>query len=437
MHVQIAEERDPGGRLVRAGLGRGRRIGIRRRLRGAAREQEQTEETEASHDPTVPATARHNGGMRRALLTVVLLAGCPAFVDPPIPFAEPADLAFLTAPGELTNPVTFTVEAADEIVSVTYIADGWFTLGSSEDRDTAFAFGMDFAVLGAHTIAARGFDAEGDFVASAELAIDVLPDPTELNAFGAWLHAGLLDHADFTHDGYAARLADIGVKRAYIEVGEGEPDCASWPDLCDHDVSDAWRGLGVEPWIWMRADASIDGRAQAETIRDAVTAGYQGIVVDIAAEYADDVDGVQDLLAGLLWVRSQCDTTGLHLGGNFPIYVTTSVRPDTMGLPLSSMNAAVDAYLPRTDMASWQAEPGSLAEELVCGWTDAGATKPVHPVVDLLVGTPLDTLDPFTTLSGRETSLYRVPLPDATDAAWDDYAAMDWWGGSFSDPDCG
>lgn len=370
------------------------------------------------------------------LLGSLALVACPTPVDPPIPYAEPAALSFSSPnAGAVENPVQLRVEAPDEVAQVTYIADGWFTMGRSTDAAAGFPFGMDFAVLGPHTLVARGFDAAGDFVADAELAIDVLPDPMQLNELGAWLHPELLEHPDFDHASYSERLAGIGVKRVYLAAGTGEPDCDAVPDLCDHDVSDRWRALGVEPWVWMHAEGGVAGLAQGETIRSAVTAGYQGIVVDIAATYANDVDGVQDLLSGMLWVRSQCDTTGLHLGGNFPIYVTSSTHPDSMGIPLSAMDAAVDGYLPRTDMAGWTSDPADAAVDLLCSWEDAG--KPVHPVVDVVSGSSLSALDPFVGAGGREASLYRVPLPDASEASWDDWAALDWWGGSFSPPDCG
>ena len=370
-----------------------------------------------------------------------VVAGCASPVDPPIPFAEPAQIAFAApAPGPVENPVVFAVTAAEEITSVTYIADGWFTLGASGDVAAGFPFGMDFAVLGAHTMAARGFDADGDFVGEAEVAIEVAPDPSQRNEFGAWLHESALIDPGFSHAEYAPILREVGVKRVYIEGGAGEPDCVAWPDLCDHDVTDLWRGLGVDPWIWFRADGAIEGRAQAETIRSAVIAGYHGIVVDIGTEYADDVDGVEDLLAGMLWVRSQCDTSGLHLGGNFPIYVALNGRPDDQGLPVSAMDPAVDGYVPRTDMQAWTsaqiADPAALATELLCAWRGAGTEKPVHPTVDLVLG-DLSPLDAFVAISGRESSLYRVPRPDASEQSWADWAAMDWAGGEFVEPDCG
>ena len=441
--MQIAEESSTVGRLVRAGHGRGRRIGIGRGLGRATQQADEEKRSEAVHDPTVAAAVGQDAGVRRRsqpILLAALLAGCAAPVDPPIPYAEPAELSFLTpTPGEVANPVSFAVEAAASVPRVPYVADEWFTLGSSEERDSGFVFGMDFAVLGEHTMTARGFDADGDFVAEAEVAIDVLPDPNQLNQLGAWLHGGVLADPGYQHEEYAERLASVGVKRVYIEGGQGEPDCAAWPDLCDHDVTNLWRARGIEPWVWFRADAGVQGAAQAEMIRDAVTAGYQGIVVDIGAEYADDVDGVQSLLAGMLFVRSQCDTTGLHLGGNFPIYLATPGHPEDQGLPISTLEGAVDGYVPRTDMAVWtvdeQSDPAALANRLICAWSDAGATKPVHHTIDLVLG-DLSALDPFLRLSGRETSLYRVPVPDGSDATWADWAAMNWWGGEFEQADC-
>jgi hypothetical protein len=349
-------------------------------------------------------------------------------------------MSFLTpTDGEVANPIAFTVDADESVTRVTYIADDWFTLGSSEERDSGFVFGMDFAVLGEHTMTARGFDADGDFVAEAEVAIDVMPDPNQLNQLGAWLHESVLADPDYRHQDHADRLATVGVKRVYIHGGMGEPDCSAWPDLCEHDVSDLWRARGVDPWIWMGADAAVEGSDQAETIRSAVTAGYQGIVIDIGTEYADDVEGVQALLAGMLFVRSQCDTTGLHLGGNFPIYLATEGRPEDQGLPVSALDGAVDGYMPRTDSATWTAEqladPSELARALICAWSDAGASKPVHHTIHTPLG-DLSALDSFLEFSGGETSLYRVPGAAAREADWADWAAMNWWGGEFTPPDC-
>jgi len=377
--------------------------------------------------------------MRNVLLAaaVLLFVGCPSTVPDP-PLTAPArTVRFVTpVPGDVENPVQFTVDAHEDIASVRYVADDFFTLGSSDDRDTGFLFGMDFAILGAHTMRAEGLDAEGDFVAEAEVDIDVLPDPSQLNELGTWLQADQLSADGYTHGAMAQRLADTGVKRVYLPVGVGVPDCDANPVLCDRDVTDGFRAVGVEPWAWMRAEASADSGDQAETIREAVPARYHGLVIDLGPGYDGDGDAVESLLSAMLFVRSQCDTTGLHLGGNFPLYLSTEETPFDHAIPLESMEDAVDGYLPRVSLteatAAQRADPAAWATSLLCAWRAQGALKPVHHVFvpPGPTGSDAALLDALIGLSGREASLYSTPaLGD--EAAWDAFSGMDWWRGDF------
>ncbi|MCO4771078.1 MAG: hypothetical protein KDA24_13670 [Deltaproteobacteria bacterium] len=381
--------------------------------------------------------------MRRALtLTALLLLGCPSGETPPLLTAPARTLAFVSPlSGEVENPVAFRVEAHEDVVLVRYVADDLFTLGSSEDVSGGFPFGMDFAILGGHTMTAIGHDEEGDIVAEDTIAIDVLPDPTELNELGTWLHPEDLVASEFTHGGMAQRLADSGIKRLYLPVGEGAPDCGSDPVLCDRDATDSYRAVGVEPWAWMQATAAQEGAAQAETIREAVPAGYHGLVIDLGASYDAAPEAVETLLAAMLFVRSQCDTTGLHLGGNFPLYIASEGAPFDRGLPVGRVDQAVDGYMPRIDLEAATpdqlANPDQWINQLLCEWRGEGASKPVHHVIAGPGPSSENaaTLDSMVALAGREASLYSTPA-QADDDGWEDLATMDWWTGAFVEPDC-
>ena len=141
----------------------------------------------------------------------------------------------------------------------------------------------------------------------------------------------------------------------------------------------------------------------------------------------------------MLFVRSQCDTTGLHLGGNFPLYLATPRPPWQRGLALDSMDDAVDGYLPfvRLDEATEQqlADPGAWMAERLCAWRAEGTDKPVHPVLSGVDAATTATLDALIEVAGREASLGATP-DLADDAAWERFAAMDWWGGDFATLSC-
>lgn len=382
--------------------------------------------------------------MHRSLLVPMLLflAGCPPSQAPPVPSAPAPTLSFVSpVDGAVENPVQFTVQAHEDVAFVRYVADDLFNLGSSEERGSGFTFGMDFAILGSHTMAAVGYDADGRFVAEDFVTVDVLPDPTQLNELGTWLQPADLEEPGYSHGAMAARLGETGVKRVYIPVGDGVPDCVASPVLCDHDATDAFRAVGVEPWAWMRADATQDGGEQAETLREAVPAGYHGLVIELGDGYNADPDTVESLLAAMLFVRSQCDTTGLHLGGNFPLYLSTELPPWERAIPLASLDPAIDGYMPRVrieDASPDQgADPTAWGTELLCAWRGEGAQKPVHHV--LVPPAPADhdaqVLDDFVGIAGREASIYSTPTLN-DDAGWAAFGAIDWWGGDFGEPDC-
>ncbi len=378
-----------------------------------------------------------------ASLFVAVAAGCPSGEPPPLATAPARSLTFTSpTPGEVENPVAFTVTGHDDIAWVRYVADNFYTLGTNDDVGGGFPFGMDFAVLGDHTMTAVGFDAEGDIVAEDTIAIHVLPDPTELNELGIWLEDEDLADAGYSHAAMAVRLAASGIKRTYLPVGVGAPDCSADPVLCDREATDTFRAVGVESWAWMRATADQDGAEQAETIREAVPAGYHGLVIDLDPGFDADPDAVETLLAAMLFVRSQCDTTGLHLGGNFPLYLSTEGTPFARQIPVSRLDHAVDGYMPRLDLSTATpeqlADPSAWMESLLCAWQSEGATKGVHHVLRGSGPTSQDgsTLDALIALAGREASVFGAP-PLAEEADWDAMGSMDWWTGDFVAPDCG
>jgi hypothetical protein len=90
------------------------------------------------------------------------------------------DLRFLTptAGASVGNGATFSVSGSAEIVHVDYLAENFYELDSSDDAANGFPISYAFNELGARSITAKGYDAEGIEIATATIPFIVKPDAT-------------------------------------------------------------------------------------------------------------------------------------------------------------------------------------------------------------------------------------------------------------------
>jgi hypothetical protein len=362
------------------------------------------------------------------LLASLLLIACPMQVDDginddddpaPTPEPTPEPLVAFTGPGsEAANPVTFTVRAPEGATRVRYLSQGVTTMGESDDPGAEFAFTWRFELLGDTFVEAWAFEGD-EYIDDARIELHVLPDPLEANDFGVWIE----DPADLPTpvDELAQRLGELGVSRVYVPIGEGLTDCVSTPTLCDHALTDAFREAGVSPYAWSVADLS-DPLEQAGLLFDAVPAGYHGLVLAVDDRWVGLATELEDLALSYTIVRTQCDTSGAHLAGEFPLWAGHGAGTDADSI--AALDARLDGFMPRVD--------GSVIEA-ICALRASGATRPVHPVLDL-TDLPAE-LDESLAAAGRRASFRWLPQrdDDVGQAALD---SIPWSFNAFEDVDC-
>lgn len=86
-------------------------------------------------------------------------------------------LQFLTPSAGATvgNGSTFTVSGSPEIVHVEYLAEDFYKLDASDDAAGGFPVAYAFNQLGARSVTAKGYDADGHEIASATVPFTVKP----------------------------------------------------------------------------------------------------------------------------------------------------------------------------------------------------------------------------------------------------------------------
>lgn len=362
--------------------------------------------------------------MRLLAPLACLLLGCPSAAPAPADDddsapPEPPGLTFLT-PGEAAaNPVTFTVSAPEGVTSVRYLSQGVTTLGTSEDAEAGFPLTWSFELLGTQTIEAWAF-AGDTFVDDATWTFEALPDPREANDFGVWIEE--VDSLGAPIDDVAERLAALGVSRVYVPIGEGLTDCVSTPALCDHALTDAFRDRGIAPYAWA-VPALGEPMPQAELLFDIVPAGYHGLVLAVDARWGGLDADLDQLALSYVIVRSQCDTSGEHLAGEFPLWAALG-SPDA--LAVGALDERWDGFMPILS--------GLEVAASVCQLRDLGGLGPVHPVFER-ASLQDGGLQGALTAAGRRASLRWVPSADDA-AGWAALEAVPWSWDAFEEPDC-
>lgn len=359
----------------------------------------------------------------------------PGSPDPGLADPVPgASLSFLSPGAVCTNPCTFAVETTGPIASITYSAEDRWPLGTSNDPAGGFPITYEFNSLGDRWVRARGFDATGNELASADHAFQILAPPT-VSRLGAWLW--YIDGTDLTHVELATRLAGMGVRRIFVKVADGT---SLWEEASDDTLPPVYQAAGLEVFAWSY-NYPGNASAQASALSAAASAGYDGYVLDLEVEFDGQVQTLRAVLAAFFEARESA-VANRTIPDGWPLYATTWGNPGDHDMHVEVIDEYVDAHLPQTYIEKWGppylSDAASTVRDGTCEYRSLGAGKPVHHIISHEDGRVTTAgFDAFIRASGPETSLWRIPGGGIPTTFWDDWEAIDWRTTTFDDePAC-
>lgn len=258
------------------------------------------------------------------------------------------------------------------------------------------------------------------------------------NKLGAWIWY-LESTTCKTHAELADSLKKLNIKRIYIKVADGR-NFSNWPELDDKKVVQAYKNKGIEVWCWTynypNKNNYLNYEAdQAEALYRASKTGYEGLVVDVEAEFDKDSLGLYKLFTAFDKRKKDAIKDGFAKS-NFELRVTTWGNPKAHNFNIKAMNPFVDAYMPQTYVEQWGATYVKNMEQ----WIDAGvkeykslgATKPIHHIVAAEKTTnttgalTVADVNKFIAKAGGETSVWRIPGGDIKPQNWAIWNGVNW-----------
>lgn len=293
---------------------------------------------------------------------------------------------------------------------------------------------------GGHTDADEHEDADGD---GEEIDDD---HETAPNRFGVWLWylEQLADRGITSHGQLARRLSDLGVRRIYVKVADGDASCdGSWPEACDESIPDAYHEEGLECWAWSYnypAGGGTTNAGQAAALRAAAEAGYDGYVLDLEVEFDYATTSLEQLLEAFTAARADAVSDGAIAPG-WPIYATTWGNPADHGMRVDIIDAYVDGHMPQTYLEVWgdsyMADGALWVQTGTCEYRSLGAVRPVHHILSTEHGRiTASQLNGALASSTAESSLWRVPGAEIPEAVWATWEGVDWSMDAFATESC-
>ncbi len=247
------------------------------------------------------------------------------------------------------------------------------------------------------------------------------------NALGVWLQR-IGDTGYGSHEALASDLAAMGVKRIYVQVGDGTHEPSAWPAVADARVVETYHRRGMEVWAWSRNYAG-DGYNQATSLYSAARVGYDGYVIDLGAELDGATSELHELMQQFQLARTEVIDAGV-VSADFPIYCSTWGNPMDHDMHVEIIDQYVDAHMPQTYLEVWGPSYASAARHWVEVGTreyrDQGCVKPIHHVFSVAAHQMTsEQLNEATRASGPQTSLWHVPTANSA-AVWALLRAANW-----------
>lgn len=250
------------------------------------------------------------------------------------------------------------------------------------------------------------------------------------NKLGAWLW--YIEQTGFsTHEALADSLAGLGVKRVYVKVADGQVDTQTWPEQTDTSVVNAYTDAGLEVWAWSYNYPGNDS-AQAQALYLAAQTGYQGYVVDVEDEFDSRPAKAQALFEAFNKTSGRALSDSL-IQDSLPLYCTTWGNPKTHSFPVAAIDTLVDAFMPQTYVEKWgQSYINNLSYWIEVGneeYRELGANSRLHHIVSTETGdiTAAD-VNKFISVSGPQTSIWRVPGGGVSQDIWYTWQDIHWNG---------
>jgi hypothetical protein len=259
-----------------------------------------------------------------------------------------------------------------------------------------------------------------------------------------WYLEQLADRGIISHGQLALRLADLGVQRIYVKVADGDASCdSSWPEACDATIPEAYHEEGLECWAWSYnypAGRGSTNAGQAEALRRAAEAGYDGYVLDIEIEFDYATTTLEQLLEAFTTARDDAIAEG-DVEPGWPINVTTWGNPADHGMRVDIIDAYVDAHMPQTYLEVWgdtyMTEGARWVHVGTCEYRSLGAFKPVHHILSTEQGQiTASQLNAALAESTAESSLWRVPGGGIPESVWNTWEGVDWSMDTFALESC-
>lgn len=328
----------------------------------------------------------------------------------------------------INNPVNLRAKASPDIVRVVYTAEEQWQLGESFERDGDFAATYPFSTLGRREIVAYGYrEGATSPAVTARRTVQVVDPNVRVNKLGAWIWR--IEQTGYTHSTLAQKLARVGVKRVYLKLADGSASCSRWPDLCNPAIPAIYKAQGVEPYGWSYNYPRLF-EAQGDALYLAAKSGYLGFVVDVEVEFDGKSTELHNLFAAFRDARSQAVREGVATSA-FRLNATTWSNPRAHRMRVDIIDQYVDAHMPQTYVelfgAVARANPEQRVNQSTCEYRELGTIKPVNHIVSTEKNIiTAEQINRFIGASGPETSIWRVPGGEVSQAIWDDWTGVQW-----------
>lgn len=250
----------------------------------------------------------------------------------------------------------------------------------------------------------------------------------DCNKLGAWLW--YIEITGFqTHAQIADSLSNLGVKRIYVKVADGQINPSVWPELLDDELADTYQAAGIEVWGWSYNYPGNDS-LQAEALYIAAETGYEGFVVDVEMEFDGDSTNLSNLFTAFTDAKDRAMMDG-HASSDFQLYCTTWGNPIDHNYRIDVIDPFVDGFMPQTYVEVWgQTYINNQVYWIEVGneeYEGLGATKPIHHICATESGVMTSAqINEFMQTSGPESSLWRIPGGGTPLSIWNDWAEVDW-----------
>lgn len=250
----------------------------------------------------------------------------------------------------------------------------------------------------------------------------------DCNKLGAWLW--YIEITGFqTHAQIADSLSNLGVKRIYVKVADGQINPSVWPELLDEELVDTYQAAGLEVWGWSYNYPGNDS-LQAEALYIAAETGYEGFVVDVEMEFDGDSTNLSNLFTAFTDAKDRAIMDG-HASNDFQLYCTTWGNPIDHNYRIDVIDPFVDGFMPQTYVEVWgQTYINNQVYWIEVGneeYEGLGATKPIHHICATESGVMTSAqINEFIQTSGPESSLWRIPGGGTPLSIWNDWAEVDW-----------